>query len=134
MGQRKAVADLKLVVRMKFGSHLYGMATSDSDIDYKGIFLPSKEEILLGRIPKCYSYSTGDGVSKNRPGDIDVETYPPLFHHLACEGRWSPCYIYPDSYCESSDIWNSLSGNAAGFTKSLTALVNYARRQAANTE
>jgi hypothetical protein len=29
--------------KMKFGAHLYGTATSNSDVDYKGIFMPSKE-------------------------------------------------------------------------------------------
>lgn len=31
---------------MVFGAHLYGTATPESDLDYKGIFLPAKEELL----------------------------------------------------------------------------------------
>lgn len=38
---------MDLIVKMKFGSHLYGTNTEDSDVDYKGVFLPSKKEILL---------------------------------------------------------------------------------------
>ena len=56
---------------MKFGAHLYGTANSDSDIDYKGIFMPSKDEVLLGRIPKSHSHSTGKDESKNTKNDID---------------------------------------------------------------
>jgi len=135
MELRKAMADLKLVVRMKFGAHLYGIETSDSDIDYKGIFLPSKEEILLGRIPKCHSYSTGDGVSKNRPGDVDVETYSlHYFITLACEGQMVALDMLhaPDSLIvESSGIWKSIVRERHRFyTKSLKAFISYARRQA----
>jgi predicted nucleotidyltransferase len=39
---------MRIIVKMKFGAHLYGTATSDSDLDYKGIFLPTKEQLLLG--------------------------------------------------------------------------------------
>ena len=42
---------MDLIVKMKFGSHLYGTDTEDSDVDYKGVFLPAKKEILLNK--KC---------------------------------------------------------------------------------
>ena len=71
---------MDIIVKMKFGSHLYGTATEISDIDHKGVYLPSKEEILLGKIPKCHSYSTGDDISKNSPEDVDVEIYS--FHYF----------------------------------------------------
>jgi hypothetical protein len=136
MEQMKAVADMKLVVRMKFGSPLYGMATSDSDIDYKGVFLPSKDEILLGRVPKCHSWSTGDAVSKNRPGDVDVETYSlHYFVMMACEGQIVALDMLhaPDSFIvESSDIWKAIVRERRRFyTKSLKTFISYARRQAA---
>ena len=57
--QWKNTIHMKIIVKMKFGAHLYGTATPDSDMDYKGIFLPTKEELLLGRVPKSYNYSTG---------------------------------------------------------------------------
>lgn len=79
---------LDILVKMKFGSHLYGTATSESDVDYKGVFLPSKEDILLGNIPKNYSFSTKVNGSKNNPDDIDVELYSlHYFIKLACEGQ-----------------------------------------------
>lgn len=34
------------IVKMVFGSFLYGTDTPESDKDYKGVFLPSWEEIL----------------------------------------------------------------------------------------
>lgn len=79
---------MDLIVKMKFGSHLYGTATEESDVDYKGVFLPSKEDTLLNRIPKCYSFSTGENESKNDPKDVDEEIYSlHYFIKLACDGQ-----------------------------------------------
>ena len=79
------------IVKMKFGSHLYGTATPDSDLDYKGVFLPTKEQIYLGNIPKSNSHSTKqtsiEGV-KNSNDDVDTEIYSlHYFIKLACEGQ-----------------------------------------------
>ncbi len=101
-----------IIVKMIFGSHLYGTATSESDLDYKGIFLPSKEEILLGNIPKGYSYSTRATDAKNTADDTDVELYSlHYFIKLACEGQTVALDMLhaPDAMImESSDIWTSI--------------------------
>ena len=39
-----------IICEVKFGSTLYGTRTEDSDDDIKGIFLPTKKDILLGKI------------------------------------------------------------------------------------
>jgi predicted nucleotidyltransferase len=41
---------MDLVVEMRFGSHLYGTDTPDSDVDLKGVYLPEARDILLQRI------------------------------------------------------------------------------------
>lgn len=53
------------VVNMKFGSHLYGLNTPTSDVDYKGIFMPTLEELLLNSFPKTIVTSTGPEHAKN---------------------------------------------------------------------
>jgi len=74
---------MNIIVKMKFGSHLYGTDSEDSDLDYKGVFLPSKGEILLGRIPKSYSNSTKKGnEERNTSDDIDTEIYSLHFKKL----------------------------------------------------
>ena len=127
--------DLNLIVKMRFGSHLYGTATSSSDVDYKGVFLPSKREILLGRIPKCRNFSTGDGTRKNTPGDVDVEIYSlHYFIGLACEGQTVAMDMLhaPESLLEvCTDVWRTIVGERHRFyTRNISAFVNYARRQA----
>ena len=67
---------MQLIVKTVFGSHLYGTDTPESDKDFKGIFMPSKKEIFLGKIPKSISESTKKGSeSKNTAEDIDTEIY-----------------------------------------------------------
>jgi predicted nucleotidyltransferase len=41
---------MELIVEMRFGSHLYGTATPESDLDFKGVYLPEARDILLQRV------------------------------------------------------------------------------------
>jgi adenylate kinase family enzyme len=126
---------MNIIVKMKFGAHLYGTATSDSDVDYKGIFMPSKDEVLLGRIPKSHNHSTGKDESRNTKNDIDVEIYS--FHYfikLACDGQTVAMDILhaPENMIlQSSNIWKEIVKNRQKFyTKNLKSFIDYARRQA----
>jgi len=73
--KRCAKEDVKLIYLVKFGSHLYGTNTPESDTDYKGIFLPSKEQLLLQDVTKHITWSTGDKDGKNSNEDIDVQLW-----------------------------------------------------------
>jgi hypothetical protein len=44
---------MDLIVKMKFGSHLYGTDTDDSDVDYKGVFLPSVDPNGMRQYQVC---------------------------------------------------------------------------------
>jgi hypothetical protein len=127
---------MDLIVKMKFGAHLYGTATESSDLDYKGVFLPAREEILLGRIPKCRARTTGDSRSKNKADDVDEEIYSlHYFIHLACEGQTVALDMLhaPEwAWVADSDLWREIVAQRHRFyTKSLKAFVAYAQRQAA---
>ena len=126
---------MNLIVKMKFGAHLYGTATSDSDVDYKGIFMPTKDEVLLGRIPKSHSHSTGKEESKNTKDDIDIEIYS--FHYfikLACDGQtvaMDMLHAPEEMILQSSNVWKAIIKNRHRFyTKNLKSFIDYARRQA----
>jgi len=126
---------MNIIVKMKFGAHLYGTATSDSDIDYRGVFLPSKEEVLLGRIPKSLNYSTGSSDSKNTAGDTDIEFYSlHYFIKLAIEGQTvalDMLHAPAEMLLQSSSVWEDIVANRQRFyTKNLRSFVEYARRQA----
>ena len=129
------ITNPKYVVKMKFGAHLYGTATPDSDVDYKGIFLPTKEELLLGRVPKSRTYSTGREESRNTKKDIDIELYS--FHYfikLACDGQtvaMDMLHAPENMILQKSQIWDEIVKNRQRFyTKNLKSFIDYARRQA----
>ncbi len=128
--------DLTIIVKMKFGAHLYGTATEESDIDYKGVFLPAKEQVLLSRVPRSYAYSSGTGTSRNTPEDVDYEYYSlHYFIKLACEGRTvaiDMLHAPEEMILETSRTWESIVRHRDKFyTKNLKSLIEYARRQAA---
>jgi hypothetical protein len=127
---------MDLIVKMKFGAHLYGTATQASDVDYKGVFAPSREQILLGRIPQSRLFSTGDDVSRNQAGDVDEEIYSlNYFIRMACDGRivaMDMLHAPPSFWIVQSDTWRRIVGERQRFySKKLNAFVLYARRQAA---
>jgi hypothetical protein len=67
---------IKQLIRIRHGSHLYGTSTPNSDLDYKGVFLPSGEDIILGRVPRVIDKSTNTDETKNTKDDIDDTSYP----------------------------------------------------------
>jgi len=131
------IEENSIVVLMKFGSLLYGTATENSDLDYKGVFIPTEREVLLGKIPKSISYSSKKGnLKKNTKDDIDIEIYSlHYFLKLAIEGQTVAMDMLhaPEDFLDiSSDIWIDLISNKKRFyTKNLKAFIGYARRQAA---
>lgn len=59
-----------------FGSTLYGTETpGKSDVDIRGIFLPSKESLALNTAPKSLHYSTGSGERRNTFADVDIDLW-----------------------------------------------------------
>ena len=127
----------KVLVKMIFGSHLYGLNTPTSDKDYKGVFVPNLKDLLLCKAPKVYSESTKKGSdSKNSPKDIDSELYSiNYFIDLACKGETvalDMLHAPKRSFTETSWQWEDLQSFRSRFyTKNLTALVGYAKHQAA---
>ena len=124
------------IVKIIFGSHLYGTNTPQSDQDFKGVFLPTKREVYLGKIPKSYRIdSKKNNNVKNTSEDTDCEMYSlHYFIKMACDGETSVLDMLhaPDNMLiYTSDIWKDITLNKHLFyTKNLRALIGYARRQA----
>lgn len=57
-----------------YGSHLYGTNTENSDIDLKGIFMPSIESLALQNAPDHFSSQRTDGV-KSTADDVEIECW-----------------------------------------------------------
>ncbi len=65
----------ELLYLIKFGSHLYGLNTPESDVDLKGIFLPNFESLVTQKKIRSINYTTGKNVDKNTSDDIDIELW-----------------------------------------------------------
>ncbi len=128
----------KLICEIKFGSHLYGTNTEASDEDYKGIFLPSLEEILLGRIPKTAASTPKDDTRKNVAGELDCEYYS--LHHflrLATQGQTVAIDMLfaPKKLVRKTEeygwVWDRIIAERQRLlSKKMNAFVGYARGQA----
>lgn len=64
------------IIEIKFGSHLYGCNTPESDTDFKCVYLPEARDIVLGTVKKTISISRPkQPFEKNVKDDIDIETF-----------------------------------------------------------
>lgn len=128
---------MRNVVRIKFGSHLYGTATPASDFDFKSVFVPSARDILLqsvkGSISNQRPKAEGE---KNVVGEIDEEGYSlQRYLNLAAEGQtvaldilFAPQWAMTD---EPSGEWLEIEQNRHRLlTKRSASFIGYARTQA----
>lgn len=128
---------MNLVMKSKFGSHLYGTDTPESDLDYKGIYIPSARSILLGTDKGQILNNTSDNLQKNTADDIDEELFSlKQFINMAIKGETITLDMIhtPDNMIvEMSipEIWNFIRENRSKFyTTDMKAYLGYVRKQA----
>ncbi len=125
---------MNTVVRIEFGSHLYGTNTETSDHDYKSVYIPCGSDILLQRVKG----STGHEVKryegmKNSPQDTDDEAYSlQRYLGLLAEGQTvSIDMLFAPSPLISTPLWEEIRANKDRLlTKKSAAFVGYCRTQA----
>ena len=131
--------DLKVICKIRVGSHLYGTNTESSDEDFKGVFLPSIDELILGthlcNVPKSIHFNTNNTNTKNTKDDIDCEYYSlQYFLHLLEQGQTCAIemlFANEENIVETSDEWRFLIEHRKDFiTKKMKAFLGYARSQA----
>lgn len=126
---------MKILIKAVAGSHLFGTNTEKSDHDYKGVFLPTKRELLLGEYKDSISHSTGDDFSRNTKADIDTELYSVRkFFKMLRNGDTAALELLftPDEMIiEKSPEWDFIVSKRAELLSSkVNALIGYARQQA----
>lgn len=126
---------MNIIFETKFGSHLYGTDTPLSDVDIKGVFLPTAREIILGKVPRNVSSgpSKAEGV-KNQPGDVDRE-YVSLgeFCKLLAQGQTMALdMLFAPNNLGYNRVWSSLVfAKRAFLSKGILSFIGYARTQGA---
>lgn len=126
---------MNIILKMKTGSHLFGLTTPTSDIDYKGIYLPTFKQLILQDVPKSINNISdkGRGV-KNSAGDIDLEFYSlQYFLELAMYGNMSVLDMIhaPQGWEDTTSIyWEFIKQNRSKFyTKKLSMYIDYVQTQ-----
>ena len=126
-----------VIFATKFGSHLYGNDTKDSDLDYKAVYIPSYESLLLNDFPATIKYSSGDEHSKNTSDDLDLEIISiHKFLTLCHEGKMLGIDILyantnPDCVICTSPIWDRLASQRTKFiTQNIGGYLDYVKSQA----
>ncbi len=124
---------------LKFGSHLYGTNTPDSDLDYKAIYVPSAKDIVLGSYKETITNSRPKTeCERNNKDDIDMEIFSlDRYLDLLMQGQtvaldilFAPEDMFIFGY--NNEVMNIIRKNKDKFlTKNVNAFVGYARQQAA---
>lgn len=127
------------ILEIKFGSHLYGTNTENSDLDLKGIYLPTAREIVLGTYkPTISTTRPKQPFERNKKDDVDIEIFSlDRFLQLLAQGQ----VVALDVLFGFSVHDTTLTGNAIMqltyinrdklLSKNLNAFTGYAKQQAA---
>ncbi len=128
---------MKKIVEIKFGSHLYGTSTPASDVDYKSVFVPDADAVLLQRIRATVTnHRPKQPFEKNVAGEVDEEAYA-LHRYLSllAEGQtvaldmlFAPRWSMP---IEPDPIWRTIWENrSAMLSRRAASFIGYCRTQA----
>ena len=127
---------VKIVDFSQFGSYIYGSNVPSSDLDYKGLMLPSKRDIILQRAPRTFTENTNNTNTKNSQNDVDYEVF--ALHYwfkLFIEGQ-TMCYdmlFTPKQYIiQDHPLWHEIVANKDKLLNSkISAFAGYCQSQAA---
>lgn len=136
------MSGINKILEIKFGSHLYGTNTENSDLDLKGIYLPTAKEIVLGNYKKTLTTTRPkQQFERNTKDDVDIEIFSlDRYLQLLVEGQtvaldilfalWDKGHDFIT--LEGNDIMHEIYNNRHQIlNKNVNAFIGYARQQAA---
>lgn len=127
---------MRTIVKMQFGSHVYGTNLPTSDTDIKAVHIPHKMDILLQRaVPVVIEKSKLDERAKNGPEDTDFESFSlHRYMGLLLEGQTVALDMLftPKRWLlESSKEWEGIvSAKEYWLSSGVSSFVGYCRQQA----
>jgi hypothetical protein len=114
---------MQLIYRTVFGSRLYGTELPESDHDFKGVFLPTADEILLNEVPRTHTAAAEDD-------SYSLKHYLELLAQgqtVALDMLFAP----PDKWRQMDPLWYDILNNRDKIlNKRCGAAIGYARAQA----
>jgi predicted nucleotidyltransferase len=100
--------DCNVVYITQYGSKLYGTDNPNSDTDYKGVFIPSKKDVLLKRDLEHYNFNSNNDNKKNSKDDIDLQLFSIYkFFHLLKKGETGAMDILFSMFREETQFYNN---------------------------
>jgi hypothetical protein len=127
--------EVRPIVRVQHGSHLYGTSTPASDLDFKGVHIPSGRAIILQRAENVVDRKVKlSDTIKNGAEDTDDQSYSlqkffgmiAVGDTVATEILFAPKPVFADhDWPEIQSIGRSL------LNRQCRGFVGYCRRQAA---
>jgi predicted nucleotidyltransferase len=127
---------MNLLMKTLFGSHVYGTSTPQSDTDYKAVYIPSPEEILMQTVRANLTLTSKVGSQKNSAEDVDLEVFSlAQYLKLVTEGQTVAVDMLftPSSfYAEKPDyLWHEIIKNRDRLlSKQISGFVGYVKSQA----
>jgi len=130
--------DRKIIFETRVGSHLYGTNRSDSDEDFQGVFVPSKQDLLgIQNCPTEWSMNEKKSETiQNQKGDVDRKFYSlKRFLHLASDGQPGQLellFATRESTVSYDSTWSRILDNTSLFLsrKSIVPFIGFALSQA----
>jgi len=126
----------KTLIKAIAGSHLFGTNTPESDHDYKGVYLPDCDSILLGNYSEAIHHTTGNDVSRNSKEDVDIELYSlKKFFKMVKHGDTAALELMftpEEMILEKDPLWDEfiIANRDKLINSKITAMIGYARQQA----
>jgi len=97
----------KVVYVTQYGSKLYGTDNPNSDTDYKGIFIPNQESVLLKKDMEHYNFNSNNRNTRNGKDDIDLQFFSIYkFFHLLKKGETGAMDILFSMFREDTQLIN----------------------------
>lgn len=126
----------RTLVKMQFGSHVYGTNLPTSDLDLKAVHVPDATDILLQKVKPAISRTTKQNLTqRNGAEDVDFESFAlQKFMGMLLEGQtvaMSMLFTPEEWIRESSPEWETIKANKAKWLhRGVSAFAGYCRQQA----
>ena len=92
----------------KYGSKLYGTDNPNSDTDYKGIFIPNHDSVLLKHDLEHFNFNSNNDNTKNDKDDIDLQLFSIYkFFSLLKKGETGAIDILFSLFREDTQVHNN---------------------------
>jgi hypothetical protein len=126
----------RTLVKMQFGSHVYGTNLPTSDLDVKAVHVPGAQDILLQRVKPAISVTTKqDCTKRNGAEDVDFESFAlQKFMAMLLEGQTVALSMLftPDEWIrEATPEWTAIKeARQKWLHRGVSAFAGYCRQQA----